>query len=140
MRELKVTEHNHAEMDAVVDRGWRWDEVLSAMLDLNNVLDEELGGNTDWGGKYASWMDSFGIDSNTENGWWSLAAIDPDNLQAFIDVHADDSDLEFQADCESAKAKIRDIQAVGSFEPRTKKVRELVSQLLPHNAGVQAHE
>jgi hypothetical protein len=86
MREIKITKHNHADMDAIDNkRNLRWNETLTAMSDVNAMLAEELGGNIDWGGKYASWMDSLGIGSTTENGWWSLAAIDPDNIQLFID-------------------------------------------------------
>ena len=87
VREIKVTEDNWGRYNASDDRS---QDAMSAMLDLNTALDEAMPYEADWGGRYAGWLDGLGIESNSDEGWWSRAAIDPDNLNTFLKSVTDD--------------------------------------------------
>lgn len=61
------------------------EECLKAHLTLNNYLDDKLGGQgTDWGAHYNSWLERFGIPANSDAGWWSVQAVEPDNIKLFV--------------------------------------------------------
>lgn len=130
MREIKVTKENHARLDSVTDT-WKfgWKETYNSMMDLNAMLNEELGGMSDWGGKYSSWLDSFGIESNTDNGWWSLAAIDQENLSSFIEYEKDEEEGGWHDKCAYVLRMIMQVNKAGKFKARTKSVVRLVNDL-----------
>lgn len=77
----------------------RFDECLEAHMTLNTYLDDQLGGSEDWGSKYANWLNSMGFEHQTDDGWWNLIAVTPENIQAFIKFWDDD---EYQAKVMSA--------------------------------------
>jgi hypothetical protein len=109
MRKLKITRHNHNEYDSITDTiDYRWDDALAAMMDVNDVLDEELSSyhSQDWGGRYASFLNSIGIDHTTDNGWWNLTSINPENIQLFIDFTVNDMEAEEDYDYSDLSNKI----------------------------------
>lgn len=131
MRPIAVTQANYKKFNIDASEGWGFEQqqALDAMFDLNKMLDEELGGREDWGGKYGSWLDSLGIPSNSDKGWWSLAAIDPENLQAFIDAEKDEEENGWFDQCQAARRKIYEVSAVGKFTANSRKVRIVVERL-----------
>lgn len=86
---IKITPENRHLYDPE-EKGLFWSdsrefkEAMSVNMSLNDYLDGVLGDLVDWGGKYASWLESFGIETNSENGWWSKGAVLPVNLWLFI--------------------------------------------------------
>lgn len=60
-----------------------FDDCLTAHMTLNTYLDSQLG-DGDWGGKYANWLNEMGFEHQTDDGWWNLIAVTPENIQAFI--------------------------------------------------------
>jgi len=129
MREIKVTKENHAEYVAIEYNEYGFQGAVDAMSDLNDALCEELGNSEDWGGRYATWLGKLGIKHETENGWWSLAAIDPDNLEAFVEAMQDETEDGWFDQCQQAKAVILKIEKAGRFVAKSKKVREVVEAL-----------
>jgi hypothetical protein len=127
VRDLLINTENHPKHNATVDTWERgWDEAMKAMSDINVVLDEMLGGNEDWGGRYHSWLKSFGISPETENGWWSLAAIDRDNIAAFV-AYENEEAWEWANSCQRVRNKIKGIMRMGHFQAKSQKVIDLVA-------------
>jgi len=56
-------------------------------MELNEVLSESLLGVRDGGGEYASWLANIGIQYQTDTGWWNTTAVDPENINAFIEYN-----------------------------------------------------
>lgn len=61
---------------------------MAASEALNRRLEELLPDwlpNLDLAGHYHKWMTDNGNEPETDGGWWSQAALDPANVQAFAD-------------------------------------------------------
>ena len=130
MRKLLINKNNHKKYDQVT-QPWDilWDDAYKAMMDLNSLLEDELGNTIDWGGRYAKWLNELGFEHQTENGWWNLIAIDPDNIQAFIDAMKDDTDGEWFDKCQHAKNEIAKMQELCKIEWHTEKIREIIEKI-----------
>lgn len=63
------------------------DDCLAAHMTLNSYLIDKVG---DCGGGYASWLNSMGIEHQSDEGWWNEAAVTPENIQAFIKTYEDE--------------------------------------------------
>jgi len=144
VRPVLVTPENHAEYDAIGpdDRfSMQFREALDAMFSLNKHLDDRLAQFTkaprDWGGGYATWLESFGIAHETENGWWSLAAIDPDNIDAFVEMR---EDAVWGHRCDLAQDILSDVARMGDFRARVDSVREIVNRLCPMMKAVNPED
>lgn len=72
-----------ATVSAWILNGKALDKCLDAHMTLNSFLDA----NThfpDAGGKYADWLNSMGFNHQSDEGWWSLIAVDHGSLEAFV--------------------------------------------------------
>jgi len=58
-----------------------------ANLDVHRYFDSVLPKNQkqDYGGRYATWLTENGLASESENGWWSVDAVKPENITAFVE-------------------------------------------------------
>lgn len=84
MRELFLTPENVLKYQEENVWSARGKECIELHLDLNTLLDEELGDRHDWGGRYASWLNMIGLDHQTDQGYWNQTAIDKDNIELFV--------------------------------------------------------
>lgn len=130
MTALKITPQNWKQWDCVTERyDRRWNECTDIMLSLNNYLDEKLGTRNDWGGIYASWLESFGFPSNSENGWWSWQAVQPENIELFINDNTDPEGEDIRL--EKLRSKMRQIRKLNKgwgiiFSPKYDTILECI--------------
>ena len=89
MRKIFLTPDNVYDYQATGRGDVNWSECLKHHLEVNDVLDEELG-NNDWGGRYASWLNNIGLEHQTEEGWWNATAVDFDNMELFVKYYKED--------------------------------------------------
>lgn len=87
--EIRVNEENYNDYDlSEIEYGYvnspMFRRSLDLSVDLDKFFDTHLNSKHDWAGKYHSWLKSYGLEPETENGWWSRAAFNPLNLQCFI--------------------------------------------------------
>ena len=121
--DIKVTPENHSQYNLEYHE-WNKQKCLDAHTTLNEFLDNELGSmSQDWGGQYASFLDRMGIDSNSENGWWSIDAVRHENIEAFIDFKNDEI---FSDKYHKAHKKIKNIKG---FKHSYNNVRELINAI-----------
>ena len=62
--------------------------------ELHTLFDEVLGQANDWGGAYASFLESLSLAFQTDEGWWNQTAVDKDNIFIFISYYLDDTFIE----------------------------------------------
>ena len=61
-------------------------QCLAADSALNERLEELIDSSRlDLPGLYHQWMRKAGKEPETDGGWWSKAALDPENVRAFAD-------------------------------------------------------
>ncbi len=89
LTDIRITEENHYLYDVDPD-GLTLSKnrcYVEIMMDIEkylcSILNLEVG--DDVAGKYAYFLDRTGIDSNSAHGWWSLSAIDHDNITSFVE-------------------------------------------------------
>jgi len=81
MMEVRLTPRNHEEMTSADDpHDPNWDKCMESNTTINTWIEEKTG---DCGGTYHTWLKDQGLEANTDNGWWSLAACMEANLDAF---------------------------------------------------------
>lgn len=78
-----------ASVSAWMVNGRELDACLDAHMTLNSYLSEKTGGD-DAGGKYANWLNSMGFEHQSDNGWWNIIAVTPENIQSFIKTYEDE--------------------------------------------------
>jgi hypothetical protein len=123
-KDIIVTVENHKEYNPEYQE-WNKEKALHAHTSLNEFLDYKLGSRKlDWGGRYASFLDKMGIDSNSENGWWSINAVRHENIKAFLDYETND---EFMENYHIAHEKISKIKG---FKHSYFLVTELINALI----------
>ncbi len=79
------------------DTSWSNQECLNHHMELNEALDGALGGRTDWGGRYASWLNNIGVSHQTDAGWWNETAVCRENLLCFVQYWSEEEESEMQA-------------------------------------------
>lgn len=90
LSDIRVNPANHSKNDPEYDR-WSSKKYLDIHNDINKYLDEKLDSSiTDWGGQYASFLQNVGIEHQSDNGWWGILAVDPENIQLFVDYNLED--------------------------------------------------
>lgn len=122
-----ITPENHAHFTRADYNDWGGKECMNANNSINTYLEEKLGKRFDYGGKYATWLNNFGISHQTDNGWWSLAAVDPDNLEAFIKDYTDEMG-EFNDKVSDIQLAVMKLKKIGNFEARYNKVYKLIEE------------
>lgn len=129
INEIRVNPKNHSRFDVESYPTWtaEFKESLDAMCDINEFLCSKLDEYDDWGARYATWLDNLGIESNSDNGWWSKAAVTPENIEAFLEFQTEEN--EFEEKCSKAIRLLRPLRELGRFHPRTTSVKKLVEQL-----------
>jgi len=107
-----------------------FNKCLKEHMAFNDFLEERITTETrmDWGGKYATWLNNYGIDHQTENGWWNKHALNPDNYELFIKEQTSDVDDDFHNPLVDARVQIMKILKVGTLST-DKTVREIVEIL-----------
>ena len=129
MRPIAVTPDNHAAFDTDAESGTRqFDVSTTAMNDLNAALSETLGEGPDWAAIYANWLEGLGIGHQSDNGWWSLAAINPDNIKCFIEDYTDDQG-DWSAMCDRAREIIGIVKLAGRFRASGSSARRVIELL-----------
>ena len=93
--------------------GYYWTKCMELHSELHTLFDEVLGQANDWGGTYASFLESLGLDYQTDEGWWNQTAVDKDNIFIFISYYLDDTFIE-----ESDLAVLEFIRDVNKATPR----------------------
>ena len=90
LSEIRIRVNNWQEYDLSSEEHntWslRWQYALDVQTDIHRFLDAALEGigNKDWAGKYAVFLSTSGINHQTDNGWWSEAAVSHENLTKFV--------------------------------------------------------
>lgn len=126
LEEIRINPSNHAQYDYPFydySRASR-EKVLDFCNDIPDFIKQEVGIDADWGAEYANFLQGIGIQHQTENGWWSLAAVDPDNITYFIKVQ---QAFDCEADYEAAKALYQRLK--GAFSHNFLKVDQAVKSL-----------
>ena len=91
LSEIRITVNNWQEYDLSSEehRTWSliWKHALDVQTDIHRFLDKSLNrfGNKDWAGQYATFLNKLGIYHQTDNGWWNEAAVNHENLKAFLE-------------------------------------------------------
>ena len=91
LQDIRINPDNHSvyDIDPVTNSCFSlaYKEALDIHLDVNSYFDAVLPENEkyDYGGRYATWLDQNGFASNSENGWWSVEAVNPENITAFVE-------------------------------------------------------
>ena len=110
---------------------WTHSIIFNSCFRANNSINEYfeavLGDGQDWGGEYATWLDRIGIDSNSENGWWSIAAVDRENIEAFIEFEQDETEGGIRSKYHALYEKIKSLPSNMQVSTRTKKVKDLLT-------------
>jgi hypothetical protein len=132
IRKLDVTEENHRKFDSVGESryGRNYREALEAMGDIGRVLDENLphSNRVDWAGKYHSWLQRFGVNPETQNGWWSTAAILPDNVELFIESMKNEN---MDYICLLVQNHISVVGDLFTLHSNTDSVKNIINSVLP---------
>lgn len=90
LSDLRITPDSYDQFDydpsgPLGATGPQWINALDAHTSINDVLDANLGDRHDWGAKYNEFLSGvLGLPANSDNGWWSRAAVEPGNLIAFM--------------------------------------------------------
>lgn len=125
-----VTPKNHSDWDMDISQYHpEFKKVLKAHLSINEYLDDQLAGNLDWAGRYATWLNFFGIHHETKNGWWSKRAVMPENIDLFIEENKSESD-EFHEKIGRAIDTIAKVKRAGKFVSQKETVREVVEAII----------
>jgi hypothetical protein len=123
-----ITPENHAHLTRASETyEYAWKECMEANNSINSYLEEKLGKRFDYGGRYATRLNNFGISHQTDNGWWSLAAVDPDNLEAFIKDYTDETG-EFNDKVSDIQLSVMKLKKIGRFEARYNKVYKIIQE------------
>lgn len=90
LSEIRITVDNWRTLDLSSETHWTgsiaWKNALDIQTDIHRFLDDTLAGlgNKDWAGQYATFLNKLGIEHQTKNGWWNEAAVNHENLKAFV--------------------------------------------------------
>jgi hypothetical protein len=75
LTDIRITPENWERYDSAERNTLEWDKALDVFTDINRWLDANMtSSRMDWAGRYVSFLDGLGIEANSENGWYSLAA------------------------------------------------------------------
>lgn len=91
LQDIRINPDNHAEYDIDPNTTFSFSltyrAALDIHLDVHRYFDAVLPENQkyDYGGRYATWLNKNGIESQSENGWWSVDAVRPENITAFVE-------------------------------------------------------
>lgn len=91
LQDIRINPDNHAEYDIdpniTFTLSLTYKKALDANLDVHRYFDSVLPKNQkqDYGGRYATWLTENGLASESENGWWSVDAVKPENITAFVE-------------------------------------------------------
>ena len=132
--DIKVNPDNYKEYDQPFPT-WSspWQERIDMSFSLNEYLDTRCPNpNSDNGGEYAYLLDSIGIHSNSDNGWWSMEAVMPENIEYFISILTND---EVFARFNKAKLKYKSMQPLISHNCQT--IEEFVNLFNPNQTSDQ---
>jgi len=89
---IRVNPENHSQWDLDPRNRFYFDKCLDVHNDIDLYLNHRLGCINGLSGKYASFLNDVGITHQSDNGWWSMCAVDPKNIEAFITYYTDDPD------------------------------------------------
>lgn len=93
LSEIRINPENHSKYDCDPGDGFLFDKCLDVHNDIDKYFTSVLGNGTyDWGGKYASFLNDIGIEHQSDNGWWSKAAVNSKNIEAFIKYYTESID------------------------------------------------
>jgi len=126
---LLINPENHAHFTRATETyEWAWKECMDANNSIHNYLDEKLGSRRlDWAGRYASFLNNWGISHQTDNGWWSKAAVNLQNLEAFIRYEdPKDEDLDWQTKAYDLSVIINGLKKIGRFESKFSTINEII--------------
>jgi len=128
--EMRINASNHSKYDLdgaeYAHWGSDWKNALDIMCDVDRALESNLpNSRDDLAGKYHGWLSSFGISPETENGWWSKAAINPSNIESFIKMRTDE---EYDERCETILRAINLLNRIGTFKSKFQTVDELLEE------------
>jgi len=92
IKDIRINPENHEAYDINPHGcGTRtlYDKSMELSSDINRYLDAKLGEQHDWAGRYAQFLKKLYIQHETDNGWWSIQAVDPENLEDFVECMTD---------------------------------------------------
>jgi len=89
---IRVNPDNHSQWDLDPQNRFYFDKCLDVHNDIGLYLSYKIGVKCDLDGKYASFLNDIGIIHQSDNGWWSIEAVNPKNIEAFISYYTDDPD------------------------------------------------
>ncbi len=135
INDIIINTSNHHLYDA--EDGWRYRDCLEANMSLNKYLDvmlDPVDGSKDWGGEYYSWLSSFKIPANSENGWWSEQAVHQDNIKLFI-IHTISSAINPSVILDNIQEQVKMVENtnIRGFKVGVECYKETVAQILVDN-------
>ena len=144
IEDILVNPDNHAKLSQECEYSWghQWEKQLKAHTSVIDFLYANLSDRHDWGGRYHLWLKQFGIEPEADGGWWSKAAVDPRNIQRFINEYQED--LEGNTPINTAHDRAREIiQAIssaGRFRANSLLVEDVVNALIGDRMQIELDE
>lgn len=86
----KSVDFGCATVSAWMVNGRELDKCLDAHMTINSYLSEKTN-YQDAGSEYANWLNSMGFEHQSDEGWWSLLAVEQDTIESFVKYANDDN-------------------------------------------------
>src|SRR5438270_3235310 len=83
---IRVNPENHSEYDLDSRNQFHFNKCMDVHNDIGLYLSYKVGAKADLD-KYASFLNDVGITHQSDNGWWSVYAVDPKNIESFISYY-----------------------------------------------------
>lgn len=113
----KSVDFGCATVSAWMVNGRELDKCLDAHMTLNSYLEEKTP-YQDAGSKYANWLNSMGFEHQSDEGWWSLLAVEQETIECFV-KYANDDDYKVLVDSAIERYKRKrfahEIKSVSDF-------------------------
>jgi hypothetical protein len=128
---IRINPDNHSRYDCPPNDSWNFNKCLEVHNDIDLYFSSKLGSTiTDWGGRYASFLNDIGIDHQSDNGWWSIYAVNHKNIEAFVSYYSDDPDnSNIVHQYESARDIYSTIKKAGFVNHKHKIVKDAITAL-----------
>lgn len=109
LKEIFLNQNNVNEWQEEDVHSFRGRECLDKHMELHSALDDALGGRTDWGGRYASWLSNIGVSHESDAGWWNKTAVCRENLLCFVQYYSEEEESEMAKAYDKRKEAIENL-------------------------------
>lgn len=94
LSDIRINPNNYKRYNVINVRSFSGKEAIDVSDDIGRYFDEKLGDKIDWAGRYATWLNKLGFKHETDNGWWNVIAVTPENIGSFVRYNEEDDEGE----------------------------------------------